>query len=334
MSWNYGQFDSGTSWQGCYRKADLEKSLSRTGAAPLVIKIDIDLKFWIQTGVDGSELFPIFDTLAKVFNRCDTLKLEGGYGVSDEPEEPWLLESLQFPFSSLQFPLLSSLRCLYVKSGWENTGIVQKLLVACNHESTALQELSIVDPDTGYHRGDRALIRLLANHQFLLERLTSFSAKNIKFPENVIAAMRRLSYFSFCSRNFDLRQLCSISDQLQEVHLLYVTVELGTRQLDNLRKLVLRACHFSEKQKEIKLPVLDTLIFENVTWLPVLMLDCPSLLHLELTWGYSPFRRHTRTDTESEVNHLWSLKQRFAYLKTLKIDLRMSAHLSPEFEIN
>jgi hypothetical protein len=304
MSRNHEKFDSETSWQSCYMKVDIEKALSRTGAAPLVIKIDIDLKSWFQSHAEESCLFPIFDTLAKSLNRCDTLRLEGGHGDSDKDEAPWVLATLQFPLSS-------SLRCLYVEVGWESIGITQRLLVACNHESTALRELSIVDRSPHYYTRGDALIRLLANHQFLLERLTSFSAKYVKFPEDITAAMHRLSYFSFENRYSVIHQLCSISDQLQEVHLRSVLLQLSTRQF------------------EIKLPVLDTLIFENVTWLPVLMLDCPSLLHLELAWECSPFKRYstwkyTRTDAESEVNQLWNLKQRFAYLKTLKIDLGMS----------
>jgi hypothetical protein len=256
-------------------------------------------------------------------NRCDTLKLEGGYSGSDEQYEYKVPRKL----ATLQFPLSSSLRCLYVQAGWEITGIVQKLLVACNHESTALRELSIDDPDYCCHAGDRALIRLLADHQFLLERLTSFSAVNIHFPANVIAAMPRLSYFSYYGSE-GLPPLCSTAYLLQEVHLRKVgldTRNFGTRPFGNLRKLVLREC-WLQNQREIKLPVLDTLIFEGVSWLPVLMLDCPSLLNLELTWGASPppFGGCTRADTESEVIQLWSPKQRFAYLKTLKIDMWMS----------
>jgi len=303
------QFDSGTSFQDCFTNAHFEKALSRTGAAPLSISISISiatLRSWaidLDLAADPNRLFALFATLARVLDRCDTLVLK-------QTRQPLSAEHKKL-FTTLEFPISSSLRSLHMGRGWEV--IAQKLLVACNHESTALRELS-VDTD------DRVLVQSLSDYQILLKRLTSFSATGPQVPKNVFAAMQCLSYFSQTNNDLALPQASSVTELVQEVQFISVTfLDVGARQFTNLRKLVLRRCKIPQQPGAIKAPVLDTLICEGQSWLPVLVFDCPLLLHLELGGG-----AHTKAKVKEEVNQLLDLDGQFVHLKALKINLVMS----------
>ena len=296
-------FDSGTSFQMCFTNPDFERALSRTGAAPLSISIDQPGNVENQAA-DSDRLYALFGTLTKVLNRCDTIELE-------DPNRPFLTRCQEL-FATLQFPISFSLKCLRVETGWERTGIAQKILIASNHESSALRKLSIATD------GDRSLVDCLANHRILLNRLTSFSADGVEVPTEVFASMHCLSYFSQSYHPLILPQASSVTNLLQEAQFDSSTLDaLGSYQFGNLRKLVLRCC--SMPDTIIKIPVLDTLIFKDWSWLPILKLDCPLVSHLELEGGCESI-----SGSNKEVNQIWGPGERFAHLKFLKINLAMS----------
>ena len=298
----YGEFDSGTSLQNCFTKAHLEKALSRTGAVPLVISIDLCSYFYDEAG-DPKCLFGLYDALLKVMNRCDTLELKES--LFKYPEDSQLI------LAGLLFPLPSSVRCLYV-GRCEDTGIGRELLVGSNRKCTAPRELSI------HVTNDSSLAHSPTDHEILRERVTAFSDYTYEIRADVFEALPDIENFYQLYGCFALPELSSISSLLQEAHFTNASLRLGTQQLGNLRKLVLRYCHLHEQPGAIKLPVLDTLIFENGEWLPILMLDCPSLSRLELVRGPTG-----AADAEGEVNQIWGPEQQFAHLKALKIDIRM-----------
>jgi len=295
------QIDSGTSFQNCFTNSHFEKALSRTGAAPLSISITDVRSYTSDLAAESKRLFALFSTLAKVFDRCDTLVLKQIHRLAEYEEL----------FTTLEFPISSSLRSLRI--GWVLEVIVQKLLVALNHKSTALRELWV---DTC----DHDLVQSLSNYQILLKRLTSFSATDFQVPTNVFAAMRCLSYFSQTNDYLALPQASSATELVQEAQFIGLTfLDVGTRQFTNLRKLVLRRCKIPLQPGAIKAPVLDTLIYAGESWLPVLVFDCPLLSHLELEGGAD-----TKAKAKKEVNQLLGLDGRFVHLKALKIDLVMS----------
>jgi len=297
------RFDSGTSFQMCFTNADFGRALSRTGAAPLCISIARRWHVKDMTA-DSDRLYALFDTLTKVLNRCDTIELK-------ETRTPFSTKCQKL-FATLQFPMPFSLKCLRVGPGWERSGIVQKIFITSNHESSALRELSIAAD------GNRSLVDCLANHRILLNRLTSFSTDGFEVPTDVFALMQCLSYFSQSCRSLILPQASSIFNLLQEAQFQSATVEaLGTYQFGNLRKLVIRQCTMPDTI--IKIPILDTLIFENWSWLPILKLDCPLVSHLELEGGC-----WRKTESKKEVDQIWGPGERFAHLKFLKINLVMS----------
>jgi hypothetical protein len=302
---NQRKFDSGTSFQNCFTNAQFEKALARTGAAPLSVCFAFPPHVTDKVA-DSGRLFALFGTLTRVFDRCDIFELKETFrSFSVEYQEL---------FATLQFPITSSLRCFRVGGGWEKSNIAQKILVASDHESTALRELSMAT------LGDSSLVFALTKHQILLKRLTSFSANGFEVPKDLCVAMRRLSYFSQKKCNFALSQAAGISDLLQEVQFLQVSLlELDTHQFGNLRKLLLRGCSMPIRPGTIKAPVLDTLIFQDRSWLPILMIDSPSLPHLELRGG-----PYSKTEAKKEVNQLWGPERGFIHLRTLKIDLVMS----------
>jgi hypothetical protein len=218
-------------------------------------------------------------------------------------------------FATLQFPISSPVRCLHVEGGWEDL-IAHKILAASNHESSALRELSIGPP------GNRSLVYSLTNYPTLLNRLTSFSANYFQVPIDVFASMRRLSYFSQTSFLLTLPQASSVFNMLQEAQFLLVTVRvLDTHEFGKLRKLVLRNCGIPAtiQPGAIKVPVLDTLIFEGRTWLPILVFDCPSVSHLELEGGVK-----SKSEAKREVDRIWGPGERFSHLRILKIYKVMS----------
>ena len=297
------QFDSGTSFQNCFTNSHFEKALSRTGAAPLSISITAtDVRSYTpDLAAESKRLFALFSTLAKVFDRCDTLVLKQIHRLAEYEEL----------FTTLEFPISSSLRSLRIEWVWEV--IAQKLLVASNHESTALRTLSV-------DNCDHVLVQSLSNYQILLKRLTSFSATDFQVPTNVFAAMRCLSYFSQTNDYLALPQASSATELVQEAQFIGLTfLDVGTRQFTNLRKLVLRNCKIPLQPGAIKAPVLDTLIYAGESWLPVLVFDCPLLSHLELEGGAD-----TKAKAKKEVNQLLGLDGRFVHLKALKINLVMS----------
>ena len=300
-----GQFNSGTSFQNCFTNEHFEKALSRTGAAPLNISLTLP-PCVMDTAADSHRIFALFGTLTTVLNRCDTLELkEGRRSFSAKYQEL---------FATLQFPISSSLRCLRLGSGWEDLNIVQKLLVASNHQSAALRELSM----TSY--GVPSLVDSLSKYRILLKRLTSFSANGFEVPKDAFAAMYRLSYFSQTYGNFVPSQAPGVSDLLQEARFIRVNLlELYGHQFSNLKKLVLRGCPMAIGPGAVKVPVLDTLVFQNSSWLPILVFDCPSLSHLELEEG-----PYSKAVAKREVNQIWVPQQRFIHLKALKITLVMN----------
>jgi len=300
------RFDSGTSFQMCFTNADFERALSRTGAAPLSISIARP-SYVENRAADSDRLYALFGTLTKVLNRCDTIELKETSGL--------FTIKCQELFATLQFPISSSLRCLRMGGGWESSLIAQKILGTSNHGSSALRELSI-----GATSGNRSLVDSLADHRILLSRLTSFSAAGFEVPTEVFASMHCLSYFSQSKHPVTLPQASSVSNLLQEAQFHSATLTaLGTYQFGNLRKLVLRQCTMPDTTIKIQIPVLDTLIFEGRSWLPILMLDSPMVSHLELEGGH-----YLKAHSNKELNQIWGPGEQFAHLKFLKIDLVMS----------
>jgi hypothetical protein len=304
---NGKRFDSGTSFQSCFTKAQLEKALSRAGAAPLSISIALP-GYNSNKVVDSKRLFAQFDTITKVLNRCDTLELKRTHRLFYKEDQEL--------FATLQFPILSSLRCLHLEVGWENSSIAQKILAAINHESTALRELSIASDR------DRSLVHSLAKYQLLLDRLTSFSAKGFEVPSDIFAAMRHLSFFSQEGCSIVPDQLPGASTLLQKAQFRSVKfLDCTTYQFGSLKRLALHTCSIPMQPGAIKVPVLDTLVFEgqSSSWLPILALDCPSLLHLELEGG-----PRSKGQANKELNQLWGSNTGLVHLKVLKINLVMS----------
>jgi hypothetical protein len=267
-----GRFGSGTSFQMCFTNSQFEKALSRTGAAPL--NISITVPYIKDFAPDTNRLFALFGTLTKVLSRCDTIRFR-------ETNRPFS-KKCQDLFATLQFPISSPVRCLRVGGGWEDSIIVHKILVTSNHESSALRELSIAA------HGNPSLVHSLTNYRTLLNRVTSFSASGFEVTTDVFTSMRCLSYFSQSNHFLTLPQVSSVFSLLQEAQFLSVTVRtLDTYEFGKLKKLVLRNCIIPAtiQPGAIKVPVLDTLIFEGSSWLPILMFDCPSVSHLELEGG-------------------------------------------------
>ena len=300
-----GRFNSGTSFQNCFTSAHLERALSRTGAAPLHISIALprDIR---DRSVDLDRIFALFGTLTKVLSRCDTLKLKD--------TDRFFSAEDQGLFTTLQFPISSSLKCLCIGYGWESSGIAQKLLVASNHESAAVREFSL----RSNHRD--SLVHSLSNHQNLLKRLISFSASDFRVPKDLFAAMRSLTCFSQADKALALPEVSSVTDLLEEAEFSRTTfLEFSAHQFGNLKKLVIHWCTIPMQPGAIKAPILDTLIFKGRSWLPILVFECPSLSRLELEDGPS-----TKSEARKELNQIWGPEQSFGHLKTLKIDLVMS----------
>ena len=313
-AWRYIQivddrrrFDSGTSFQNCFKNTHFEKALSRTGAAPL--NISITLPQYVQDLAASSDrIFALFETITKVLSRCDALELKDAYGFFSQKNREL--------FATLQFRISSSLKCLRIGVGWASSGIAQKILVASNHENTALRELSLSLGSPGY----ASLAHSLADHQILLKRLTSFSTTGFIAPKNILAAMRSLTYLSQTSNNLALPDVSNVADLLEEAEFIKTTfVELSTHQFGNLRKLVLRWCIDLMPPGVIKAPVLNVLVIQGGSWLPILVFDCPSLSHLEMEEGPS-----TKPEARKELNQIWGPARGFVHLKTLKVNMVMS----------
>lgn len=300
IDYDRGYFDSASSFQHCFTNAHFEKALSRTGAVPL------NLSFGLYGGedeaADSKRFGALFNTLTKVLDRCDTLELRDTHGP--------LLAEYQELFATLHIPTPSALRCLRVGTGWGESSITQKILVASNHESAVLRELSIT--------GDGPLVHALAEFQVLLKGLTSFSANALQFPEDTLAAMPPLSYYSQIGFRLALSQMSRVFGPLQEAEFFYVEFQLGSIQFGNLRKLTIQGCTIPVQPKAINVPVLDTLVFEGESWLPILAFDCPRLSRLELDRGPS-----SKSVAKKEVNQIWGSESGFTQLKVLKINLVM-----------
>jgi hypothetical protein len=304
-----GRFNSGTSFQMCFTNSQFEKALSRTGATPLSISIAVPyLAYSTDLAPDTNRLFAVFVTLTKILNRCDTIELKETYRSFSK--------ECQNLFATLQFPVSSPVRCLHVGGGWESSIIVHKILVASNHGSSALRELSMAA------HGNPSLFDSLTNYPTLLNRSPHSPPKIARSRQmsspQCVASPTSLNQTTFSH----FPQASNVFNLLQEAQFLSVNVRvLDTHEFGKLRKLVLRNCVIPAtiQPGAIKVPVLDTLIFEGSSWLPILVFDCPSVSHLELEGGW-----HSKADAKREVDQIWGPGQKFTHLRELKIDLVMS----------
>jgi len=134
--------------------------------------------------------------------------------------------------------------------------------------------------------------------------------------------MRHLSFFSQEGCSIALDQLPGAFTLLREAQFRSVKfLDCTTYQFGSLKRLSLHTCSIPMQPRSIKVPVLDTLSFEGdpVSWLPILALDCPSLLHLALEEGPC-----SKGEAKKELNQLWGSNAGFVHLKALKINLVMS----------
>jgi hypothetical protein len=303
------RFNSGTSFQMCFTNSHFEKALSRTGATPLSISIAVPYVAYSKgLAQDTNRLFAVFITLTKILNRCDTIELKG--------TRRSFSKGRQDLFATLQFPISFPVRCIHIGGGWEDSIIVRKILVASNHKSSALRELSIAS------HGNPSLVYSLTNYPTLLDRVTSFSATGCQVPIDVFTSMRCLSYFSQSTHILTLIQTSCVFDPLQVAQFHAVPVRaLDTHEFGKLRELVLHNCVIPTviQPGQIKVPVLDTLIFEGSSWLPILVFDCPSVSHLELEGGLD-----SKDEAKKEVDQIWGPGERFSHLRILKIYKVMS----------